>query len=77
MGVWIIFYTQKTETRTLKGEDFLALALQYVLLRGFRRVRDYVFLHGSAKVLLKLVQLILHVTLGHISLRKRVEFIPR
>jgi len=67
--------TQKTETRTLKGEDFLALILQHVLPRGFRRVRDYGFLHGNAKALLKLVQLILHVKIENISLRKRAEFI--
>jgi hypothetical protein len=48
-------------TRTLKGEDFLWLVLQHVLPRGFRRVRDYGFLHGNAKRLLLLVQFILRV----------------
>jgi len=51
--------TKKTGTRTLKGEDFLALILRHVLPRGFRRVRDYGFLHANAKALLKLVPLIL------------------
>jgi hypothetical protein len=55
--------TGKTCCRTLKGEDFLWLVLQHVLPRGFRRVRDYGFLHGNAKRVLKLVQLILHVML--------------
>ncbi len=65
----------KTETRTLTGEDFLALILKHVLPRGFRRVRDYGFLHGNAKALLKLIQLILHITVESTILRKRAEFI--
>ncbi len=47
--------------RTLAGEDFLHLVLQHVLPKGFRRVRDYGFLHGNAKKLRFLVQLFLHV----------------
>jgi len=45
---------------TLKGEDFLMLILQHVLPKGFRRIRDYGFLHGNAKKTLKLIQLILY-----------------
>ena len=56
--------TGKTQTRTLKGEDFLWLILQHVLPKGLRRIRDYGFLHGNAKKLLRLVQLILHVFIG-------------
>lgn len=55
--------TGKTRTRTLAGADFLWLILRHVLPKGFRRVRDYGFLHGNAKKLLSLVQLILHVAL--------------
>ncbi|MBW1699121.1 MAG: IS91 family transposase [Deltaproteobacteria bacterium] len=50
-----------TRYRTIKGEDFLWLVLQHVLPKGFRRVRDYGFLHGNAKKLLSLVQLVLQV----------------
>lgn len=60
--------------RTLKGEDFLWQVLQHVLPRGFRRVRDYGFLHGNAKRLLFLVQLILRVMLEPIPLRPRPVF---
>jgi len=67
--------TKKTEYRNLKGEDFLNLVLRHVLPRGFRRVRDYGFLHANAKVLLALVQLILHIKLKPIKKRKRAEFI--
>jgi hypothetical protein len=46
-------------TRTMAGEDFLWLLLQHVLPKGFRRVRDYGFLHGNARTLLRLVQWVL------------------
>jgi len=67
--------TKTTEYRTLKGEDFLYLILKHVLPRGFRRVRDYGFLHPNSKALLKLVQLILHVKLENKTLRPRAKFI--
>lgn len=50
--------------RTLPGEDFLWLLLQHVLPKGFRRVRDYGFLHGNAKPLLRLVQWALRVIIA-------------
>jgi len=66
--------TGKTETRTLTGEAFLHLILQHVLPRGFRRVRDYGFLHANAKKQLALVQLILFVFLNEVLPRKRPIF---
>jgi len=66
--------TGNTRYRTLKGEDFLQLILQHVLPKGFRRVRDYGFLHGNAKKLLFLVQLILHVGIKRIEQRTRPVF---
>jgi len=60
--------------RTLKAEDFLWQVLQHVLPRGFRRVRDYGFLHGNAKKLLSLVQLILRVMLEPNPMRPRPVF---
>ncbi|MCP4164167.1 MAG: transposase [Deltaproteobacteria bacterium] len=60
--------------RTLKGEDFLHLILQHVLPKGFRRVRDYGFLHSNAKRMLFLIQLILHVKIKEIKQRTRPEF---
>lgn len=53
--------TGKIRWRTMKGEEFLHLFLKHVLPRGFRRVRDYGFLHGNAKKVRSLIQLILHV----------------
>jgi hypothetical protein len=56
--------TNTTQTRTLPGEDFLKLILQHVLPKGFRRVRDYGFLHGNAKALLKTIQWVLRVSIA-------------
>jgi len=66
--------TGNTRYRTLNGEDFLHLIMQHVLPKGFRRVRDYGFLHGNAKKTLTLVQLILHVFLKEIECRPRPTF---
>jgi hypothetical protein len=66
--------TQKTLLRTIKGEDFLWLVLQHVLPKGFRRVRDCGFLHGNAKKLLSLVQLVLHVLIESCASRPRPVF---
>jgi len=66
--------TGKTCYRTLKGQDFLWLVLQHVLPKGFRRVRDYGFLHGNSKKLLLIVQLVLRVLIAPCSQRPRPVF---
>ena len=66
--------TNITRYRTLNGEDFLYLLIQHVLPKGFRRSRDYGFLHGNSKKLLVLIQLILRVFIGKIVSRKRPVF---
>jgi hypothetical protein len=66
--------TGKTLHRTLKSEDFLWLVLQHVLPRGFRRVRDYGFLHGNAKKRLSLVQFVLRVVIEARTPRPRPVF---
>ena len=66
--------TGKTQYRTLKGEEFLWLVLQHVLPRGFRRVRDYGFLHGNAKKQLSLVQLVLRLVIEARTTRSRPVF---
>lgn len=66
--------TGQTQTRTLKGEDFLWLVLQHVLPKGFRRARDYGFLHGNAKKRLLLVQFVLHVVIQIKATRPRPVF---
>ena len=66
--------TGHTKYRTLKGKDFLHLIMQHVLPKGFRRVRDYGFLHGNAKKMLSLVQLVLHVIITGVQNRPRPVF---
>ena len=46
-------------TRKLPGGDFLWLLLRHVLPRGFRRARDYGFLHGNAKRMMNLIRYVL------------------
>jgi len=60
--------------RTLDGEDFINLLLQHVLPRGFRRVRDYGFLHSNAKKIRHLIQVILKVVIDKIPQRSRPAF---
>ncbi|MBN2383211.1 transposase, partial [bacterium] len=63
--------TGETHTRTVKGATFLYLLMQHVLPKGFRRVRDYGFLHANARKLLALIQLILHVCIATLPVRPR------
>lgn len=53
--------TNTFKTRRLRGEAFMALVLQHTLPKGFRRTRDYGFLHGNAKRILKIVQWALQI----------------
>ena len=64
----------ETKFRSLPGEEFLHLIVQHVLPKGFRRVRDYGFLHSNAKKLLSLVQLILQVIIKELLPRARPAF---
>lgn len=52
-----------TKTRRMTGEAFLWLLFQHVLPKGFRRVRDYGFLHGNARSALRIIQQALGVGL--------------
>lgn len=47
------------EQRTLAGADFLWLVLQHVLPKGFRRARNFGFLHPNCKRLIALLHLLL------------------
>lgn len=67
--------TGRTMTRKMQGEDFIALVLQHTLPKGFRRSRDYGFLHGNAKRILKIVQWVLQVAIAKIPEIVRPKFI--
>jgi hypothetical protein len=66
--------TKVTKTRTLPGETFVWLILQHVLPKGFRRARDYGFLHGNAKALRRIVQWVFRVSPAAINKTKKVIF---
>ena len=51
--------TKKYCYRCVPGEYFLWLILQHILPKGFRRARDYGFLHPCSKKLIQLVQYLL------------------
>lgn len=50
--------TGETESRTVSGSQFLWLVLQHVLPKGFRRARNFGFLHPNSKRLIQLLQLL-------------------
>jgi hypothetical protein len=51
--------TQQSEYRTVSGARFLWLILQHVLPKGFRRARNFGFLHSNSKRLIALLQSLL------------------
>lgn len=66
--------TGQYKTKTLQGEDFVWLLIQHVLPKGFRRVRDFGFLHGNAGGTLRLVQLVLRVFIVEMKSSERPPF---
>ena len=50
--------TKQWELRTVSGAKFLWLVLQHVLPKGFRRARNFGFLHPNSKQLIKVLQLV-------------------
>jgi hypothetical protein len=53
--------TKKMQIRTLPGAQFLWLILQHVLPKGFRRTRNFGFLHANSKRVLALLQELLRL----------------
>jgi hypothetical protein len=53
--------TRQMRTRTLPGAKFLWLILRHVLPKGFRRARNFGFLHPNSKRLVGLLQVLLGV----------------
>jgi hypothetical protein len=51
--------TKRIEHRTVSGATFLWLILQHVLPKGFRRARNFGFLHPNCKRLIALLQYLL------------------
>lgn len=53
--------TKRSQTRTVSGAEFLWLILQHVLPKGFRRARNFGFLHPNSKRLIAVLQYLLGV----------------
>ena len=56
--------TKRIEQRTVSGAEFLWLVLQHVLPKGFRRARNFGFLHPNCKRLIALLQVVLQFDPG-------------
>jgi hypothetical protein len=56
--------TGRMERRTVSGAQFLWLVLQHVLPKGFRRARNFGFLHPNCKRLIALLHLLLKFAPG-------------
>jgi len=54
--------TKKMERRIVSGMEFLRLILQHILPKGFRRARNFGFLHPNSKRQIQLLQLLLKLT---------------
>jgi hypothetical protein len=68
--------TRKYQIRTVSAVHFLWLVFQHILPRGFRRARDYGFLHHNSKKLIKILQWMFRLNpqnlIGKIKPRKRM-----
>jgi hypothetical protein len=51
--------TKQWETKTVSGARFLWLILQHILPKGFRRARNFGFLHPNSKQLIRVLQSLL------------------
>jgi Putative transposase/Transposase zinc-binding domain len=56
--------TGRMEQRTVSGAQFLWLVVQHVLPKGFRRARNFGFLHPNCKHLIALLHLLLRFAPG-------------
>lgn len=71
--------TNKMSLRTVTGATFLWLLLQHVLPKGFRRARNYGFLHPNSKRLISLLKLLVFklITTASAPPTKRTQLICR
>jgi hypothetical protein len=79
-GTYVTFRYTDSKSNTIKtrrvlGEEFMDLVLQHTLPKGFRRSRDYGFLHGNAKRILKIVQWALQIEVPIQALIERKKMV--
>ena len=68
--------TKRYKTKTVSGADFLWLVIQHVLPKGFRRARNFGFLHPNSKRVIQLIHRLLKIapTKIVIALKERPQF---
>ena len=66
--------TDEPKTRNFEADAFLRTYLKHTLPKGFRRARDYGFLHGRNRQLLVKLQLLLAVRLKRRPAQARPRF---
>ncbi len=71
--------TKQYQTRTVPAVNFLWLVFQHILPRGFRRARDYGFLHHNSKKLILLIQWLFKINPGAwiAKIKKRAQMACR
>lgn len=71
--------TKEVAYRTVPGAQFLWLIVLHILPKGFRRARNYGFLHPNSKRLIKLIQYLLSLdpNRGAAWMRERPKIICR
>lgn len=67
---WRDSKTDKTAQRSVSGVEFLRLVLQHVLPKGFRRARNYGFLHPNSKRSIALLRLLVFKPRGEAPTEK-------
>lgn len=63
--------TKTWKTRTLTGAEFLWTILQHVLPKGFRRARNYGFLHPNSKQLIQVLQLLFNIDPNRLPFQRK------
>ncbi|NOY58336.1 MAG: hypothetical protein GXO75_05280 [Calditrichaeota bacterium] len=64
------FLNSKTKTyqyKTIPAVDFIWLVIKHVLPRGFRRARNYGFLHSNSKRMIRMIQWIFRMHIPNLS----------
>jgi len=66
--------TKRFETKTVSGAKFLWLILQHCLPKGFRRARNYGFLHSNSKTLIEIIQSLFGIAKQVVGIKPRPKF---
>jgi hemoglobin-like flavoprotein len=67
--------TKKHQYKTVTGEYFLYLIMQHILPKGFRRARNYGFVHPNCKRMIALIHYILKFIPTIFEPKKRTEIL--